>query len=414
MLDLGSGGGIDVLLSARRVGPTGKAYGLDMTDEMLALARENQRKAGATNVEFLKGTIEAIPLPDDSVDVIISNCVINLSSDKDAVLREAFRVLKPGGRFAVSDVIVRGDVPADVRRSMELWVGCIAGALEEHEYAVEAPGRRLHRRRGRAVARLQRRGRARLSDRDRPRRGRDRPRRQGPVRQRVRPREQARDNGLLRSGLLRMIRGALTLALLVGSAVSSNAQDPYVAFPQAYKKQFENDFVRVTRVHYAPHEKLTEHGHPGRPTVYVYLGDGGPVLFKHEHGVSGAMAATRPATKAGSYRIALGRDETHIVDNQSDLPSDFLQVELKTEIDPKTFNGRRFREPADTGEHSTKVEFDTSQSASYASPAAELRTALAPCRRRPRRRCRSRRAPVRRLGYRRVPHRRRARTANIS
>ena len=135
VLDLGSGGGIDVLLSAKRVGPTGKAYGLDMTDEMLALARENQRKAGATNVEFLKGTIEAIPLPDNSVDVIISNCVINLSSDKDAVLREAFRVLKPGGRFAVSDVVVRGAVPADVRRSMELWVGCIAGALEEKEYA---------------------------------------------------------------------------------------------------------------------------------------------------------------------------------------------------------------------------------------------------------------------------------------
>jgi SAM-dependent methyltransferase len=135
VLDLGSGGGIDVLLSAKRVGPTGKAYGLDMTDEMLALARENQRKAGATNVEFLKGTIEAIPLPDNSVDVIISNCVINLSSDKDAVLREAFRVLKPGGRFAVSDVVVRGQVPADIRRSMELWVGCIAGALEETEYA---------------------------------------------------------------------------------------------------------------------------------------------------------------------------------------------------------------------------------------------------------------------------------------
>jgi arsenite methyltransferase len=137
VLDLGSGGGLDVLLSARRVGPTGKAYGLDMTDEMLALARENQRKAGATNVEFLKGTIEAIPLPDNSVDVIISNCVINLSSDKDAVLREAFRVLKPGGRFAVSDVVVRGDVPADIRRSMELWVGCIAGALEETEYGAK-------------------------------------------------------------------------------------------------------------------------------------------------------------------------------------------------------------------------------------------------------------------------------------
>jgi arsenite methyltransferase len=134
VLDLGSGGGIDVLLSAKRVGPTGKVYGLDMTDDMLALARENQQKAGATNVEFLKGTIEAIPLPDQSVDVIISNCVINLSTDKDAVLREAFRVLKPGGRFAVSDVVIRGDVPAEIQRSMELWVGCVAGALRDDEY----------------------------------------------------------------------------------------------------------------------------------------------------------------------------------------------------------------------------------------------------------------------------------------
>src|SRR5262252_3933076 len=134
VLDLGSGGGIDVLLSARRVGPAGKAYGLDMTDEMLALARENQRKAGVTNVEFLKGEIEHIPLPGDSVDVIISNCVINLSADKDAVLTEAFRVLKPGGRFAVSDVVVRGEVPAEIRRSVELWIGCVAGALEESEY----------------------------------------------------------------------------------------------------------------------------------------------------------------------------------------------------------------------------------------------------------------------------------------
>ena len=135
VLDLGSGGGIDVLISAKRVGPTGNVYGLDMTDEMLALARQNQQKAGVTNVEFLKGTIEAIPLPDQSVDVIISNCVINLSVDKDAVLREAFRVLKPGGRFAVSDVVVRGEVPAEVRRSMELWVGCVAGALRDDEYA---------------------------------------------------------------------------------------------------------------------------------------------------------------------------------------------------------------------------------------------------------------------------------------
>jgi SAM-dependent methyltransferase len=135
VLDLGSGGGIDVLLSARRVGPTGKAYGLDMTDDMLALARENQRKAGLSNVEFLKGEIEHIPLPDNSVDVVISNCVINLSADKDQVLREAFRVLKPGGRLAVSDVVTRGEVPAEVRRNMLLWVGCIAGALQDSEYA---------------------------------------------------------------------------------------------------------------------------------------------------------------------------------------------------------------------------------------------------------------------------------------
>jgi len=137
VLDLGSGGGIDVLLSAKRVGPAGRAYGLDMTDEMLALARENQRKAGVENVEILKGEIEHIPLPDNSIDVVISNCVINLSGDKDGVLREAFRVLKPGGRFAVSDVVVRGDVPAAVRRSMELWVGCIAGALRDYDYAAK-------------------------------------------------------------------------------------------------------------------------------------------------------------------------------------------------------------------------------------------------------------------------------------
>ncbi len=137
VLDLGSGGGIDVLLSARRVGPSGKAYGLDMTDEMLALARENQRKAGVENVEFLKGEIEHIPLPDNSVDVVISNCVINLSADKDRVLREAFRVLKPGGRFAVSDVVTRGEVPEGVRQNMLLWVGCIAGALDDYQYVAK-------------------------------------------------------------------------------------------------------------------------------------------------------------------------------------------------------------------------------------------------------------------------------------
>lgn len=134
VLDLGSGGGLDVLLSARRVGPTGKAYGLDMTDEMLVLAREHRREAGIENAEFLKGEIEDVPLPDDSVDVVISNCVINLSADKGRVLAEAFRVLRPGGRFAVSDIVVRGEVPAEVRRSMELWIGCLAGALEESEF----------------------------------------------------------------------------------------------------------------------------------------------------------------------------------------------------------------------------------------------------------------------------------------
>jgi arsenite methyltransferase len=137
VLDLGSGGGIDVLLSAKRVGPLGKVYGLDMTDDMLALAEENKRKSGLTNVEFLKGEIEHIPLPDNSVDVIISNCVINLSGDKNRVLKEAFRVLKPGGRFAVSDVMVRGEVPAVMKKSMELWVGCIAGALADHEYVAK-------------------------------------------------------------------------------------------------------------------------------------------------------------------------------------------------------------------------------------------------------------------------------------
>src|SRR5438876_12357325 len=137
VLDLGSGGGIDVLLSAKRVGPTGKAYGLDMTDEMLALAEENKQKSGLTNVEFLKGEIENIPLPDNSVDVIVSNCVINLSGDKDRVLKEAFRVLKPGGRFAISDVVVRGNVPDEIKKNMELWVGCVAGALSDYDYVAK-------------------------------------------------------------------------------------------------------------------------------------------------------------------------------------------------------------------------------------------------------------------------------------
>jgi arsenite methyltransferase len=144
VLDLGSGGGIDVLLSARLVGFTGKAFGLDMTDEMLALAEENKRASGLTNVEFLKGEIENIPLPDNSVDVVLSNCVINLASDKDKVIKEAFRVLKPGGRFAVSDVVVRGEVPEEIRKNMELWVGCIAGALTDHEYVEKLANAGFH------------------------------------------------------------------------------------------------------------------------------------------------------------------------------------------------------------------------------------------------------------------------------
>ena len=176
VLDLGSGGGIDVLLSAKRVGPTGKAYGLDMTDEMLVLAHENQQKSGLTNVEFLKGEIEHIPLPDNSVDVIISNCVINLSADKDRVLAEAFRVLKPGGRFAVSDVVVRGGaVPDAVRRSMELWVGCVAGALEEDQLPGEADAGGLRRSRYRADACLSSSGREAVPGRGRAR-GRHSPR----------------------------------------------------------------------------------------------------------------------------------------------------------------------------------------------------------------------------------------------
>ena len=192
VLDLGSGGGIDVLLSARRVGPTGKAYGLDMTDEMLALARENQQKSGLTNVEFLKGEIEHIPLPDNSVDVIISNCVINLSADKDRVLAEAFRVLKPGGRFAVSDVVVRGEVPAAIRRNVELWIGCVAGALDEQRLPREAGGRRLRRHRHRADAHLPERRRAVVLRGHGHRRGRDRGRGRRQVHERVRACAKAR------------------------------------------------------------------------------------------------------------------------------------------------------------------------------------------------------------------------------
>ena len=207
VLDLGSGGGIDVLLSAKRVGPTGKAYGLDMTDEMLALARENQRKAGVDNVEFLKGEIENIPLPDNSVDVIISNCVINLSADKDRVLREAFRVLKPGGRFAVSDVVVRGEVPAEVRRSMELWVGCIAGALEEYEYVRKLAKAGFDVDRRRADARLQHRRCPAVSRRRRHRRRRDRAAGGRQIHERVYPRGETLlghrlARVLLRSGVL--------------------------------------------------------------------------------------------------------------------------------------------------------------------------------------------------------------------
>ena len=197
VLDLGSGGGIDVLLSARRVGPRGKAYGLDMTDEMLALARDNQRKAGAANVEFLKGEIEAIPLPDNSVDVIISNCVINLSADKDRVLREAFRVLKPGGRFAVSDVVTRGDNSRAVRKDMLLWVGCIAGALDERRLSRQARRRRIRGDRRRADARLQGRRRARVPDRQGARRRRARTAGRRQVHERVRARGEAESGGEL-------------------------------------------------------------------------------------------------------------------------------------------------------------------------------------------------------------------------
>ena len=191
MLDLGSGGGIDVLLSARRVGPTGKAYGLDMTDEMLALAQQNKAASGLTNVEFLRGEIEQIPLPDASVDVIISNCVINLSADKRRVLAEAFRVLKPGGRFAVSDVVVQGELPDAVRRSMELWVGCIAGALADTEFLALLKEAGFEDAIDRTDARLRLRGREDVPRRRRPRRRGAREGRRRPRHGRVRPGAQA-------------------------------------------------------------------------------------------------------------------------------------------------------------------------------------------------------------------------------
>ena len=204
VLDLGSGGGIDVLLSARRVGPAGKAYGLDMTDEMLALAEENKRKSGLTNVEFLKGEIEHIPLPDNSVDVIISNCVINLSGDKDRVLKEAFRVLKPGGRFAVSDVVVRGAVPDPIKRSMELWVGCVAGALTDYEYVAKLTQSRLRAHRDRADAGLQHRRCAGVSRRRGSRRRCAGQGRRGQVHQRLRSGDEERAGRMLRPDLLRL------------------------------------------------------------------------------------------------------------------------------------------------------------------------------------------------------------------
>ena len=199
VLDLGSGGGIDVLLSARRVGPTGKAYGLDMTEEMLALAEENKRKSGLLNVEFLKGEMENIPLPDNSVDVIISNCVVNLSGDKDRVLKEAFRVLKPGGRLAISDVVVRGKVPAEIRKSLELWIGCVAGALERLRLCDETRQSRLRRYRYRAHARLRHRGCARLPLGSGPRRRCAGQRGGRQVHQRLYPCEQACSSDVLRA-----------------------------------------------------------------------------------------------------------------------------------------------------------------------------------------------------------------------
>ena len=211
VLDLGSGGGIDVLLSARRVGPTGKAYGLDMTDEMLALAEENKRKSGLENVEFLKGEIEHIPLPDNSVDVIISNCVINLSGDKDRVIKEAFRVLKPGGRFAVSDVVVRGEVPAEIRKNMELWVGCVAGALGDYEYVAKLAkagfdGIDIEATRVYSIA-----GRADVSCRRRTRCRRARQGGRRHVHQRLHPRDEAGGRGVLRPELLHESGRAMNL-----------------------------------------------------------------------------------------------------------------------------------------------------------------------------------------------------------
>ena len=175
----------------------------------------------------------------------------------------------------------------------------------------------------------------------------------------VRPGRNSED--LLRTGELRMTRAFALLLLLASAVATVNGQDPYTVAPQAYRKQFENDRVRVTRVHYGPNETIAEHAHPGRPSMFIYLNDGGPVAFRHQHGESGTYAATRPATKAGAYRLAAGRDETHIVENKSDLPSDFLQVEIKIPIDAKSFSGRRFRDPAEARQNFTRVEFENAQ-----------------------------------------------------
>src|SRR5271166_3914950 len=250
VLDLGSGGGIDVLLSARRVGPTGKAYGLDMTDDMLALARENQRKAGATNVEFLKGEIEQIPLPDNSVDVIISNCVINLSADKDRVLREAFRVLKPGKRFAVSDVVTRGAIPEGLRRDMLLWVGCIAGALDENDYRMKLAAAGFE-----AICveptRIYKVDDARIPFRQGGRRGHDRASRRRQIHERVRARQKAGPTPE-RAGLLRNLRRKRCPNGGTMSCSCAPATAPARSWPKAFCGKWARDAFRHSRPEATP------------------------------------------------------------------------------------------------------------------------------------------------------------------